>query len=141
MRNALVFVGLGAIILAGGWWYLAHMNTVAAHNAPPAAPTKQPQTVQPKTQPVSEKQGATIGDENTVVFKCDDKKTITAVFERDIAALTLSDGRQITLRQSVSGSGIRYQSNDAKIEFDGKGNEGFLLESGKTTFANCVATN
>ena len=140
MRNALVFVGLGAIILAGGWWYLAHMNTVAAHNADATTSAPQQQAQQSKTAPEPENQGAAIGDENTVVFKCDDKKTITAVFERDIVALTLSDGRQITLRQSISGSGIRYQSNDAKVEFNGKGNQGFLLESDKTTFANCIAS-
>ena len=26
MKNALVVVGIGAIILAGGWRYLAHLN-------------------------------------------------------------------------------------------------------------------
>ena len=143
MRNALFVVGIGAIILAGGWM-VPHfykkwgMNTKTTKNVPTAAPTTR-QVAPTEKQPVTENQGAAIGSENTVTFKCDNKKTITAVFERDIVGLTLSDGRQITLRQSISGSGIRYLSNDSKIEFDGKGNEGFLIENGKTTFANCVA--
>ena len=140
MRNALVFVGIGAIILAGGSWYLAHMNTGTATSSPAPTPATKQQTAPAENQPSTENQGAAIGSESTVTFKCDNNKRITAVFERDIVGLTLSDGRQFTLRQSISGSGIRYLSNDTKIEFDGKGNEGFLLESDKTTYANCVAS-
>ncbi|MEK7098516.1 MAG: MliC family protein [Patescibacteria group bacterium] len=138
MKNALVFVGIGAIILVGGWWYLAQLNdeTIAVIEKA----EEQPQTEnQPAANPKS--QGAAIGDENLVTFKCDGGKTITAVFERDIVGLTLSDGRQVTLREARSGSGIRYLSNDQKIEFSGKGNEGALVENGTMTYVNCLASN
>lgn len=133
MRNALVFVGIGAIILVGGWWYLAHLNkeVVEEIEAIESRATSIPQI------PATNMQGAAIGGENLVTFTCDGGKTITAVFERDIVGLTLSDGRQVTLREAQSGSGIRYLSNDTTIEFHGKGNEGFLIENGKTTYANC----
>lgn len=139
MRNALVFVGIGAIVIAFGWWFLAHQQKISVQNME-AAPPYAAKTFD-KTKPVIEEQGAAIGGENLVSFTCDHGKVMTAVFERDIVGLTLSDGRQITLRQAQSGSGIRYLSNDATIEFSGKGNEGDLIENAKTTYAHCVATN
>ncbi len=138
MRNAFVITGIGAIILAGGWWYLARMNTMAAQNPEPAIAPAQKEA---DTKNLLEGQGAAIGDENLATFKCDGGKTITAVFERDIVGLTLSDGRQVTLREARSGSGIRYLSNDQKIEFSGKGNEGALVENGTMTYVNCLASN
>ncbi len=66
---------------------------------------------------------------------------MTAVFTRDIVALTLSDGRQMTLRQAVSGSGIRYLNNTETIEFRGKGNGGYLMENDKTTYADCTVSS
>lgn len=135
MRNALMVTGIGAIILAGGWWYLAHLNSEIVEVIEETE--EQPKTESKPADPKS--QGAAIGDENLATFKCDVGKTITAVFERDIVGLTLSDGRQITLREAP-GSGIRYLSNDTKIEFRGKGNEGTLVENGTTTYANCLAS-
>ena len=139
MRNALVVTGIGAIILAGGWWYLAHLNDEVVQDIEKVESTSTP--AQQKTQPITEMQGAAIGNENLVTFTCDGGKKITAVFERDIVGLTLSDSRQITLRQATSGSGIRYLSNDSTIEFRGKGSEGTLIENNKTTYSNCLATN
>jgi len=141
MQKALLVVGIGAIVLGVGWWLLAQKGSKT-----PLVESQEPLTGQAvetasDEKNVIEEQGAAIGDENLAIFKCDGGKTITAVFERDIVGLTLSDGRQITLRQAESGSGIRYLSNDAKIEFSGKGSEGTLVESGKTTYANCVASN
>ena len=138
MRNALVFVGIGAIILAGGWWYLA-TNKQQTVNDIQQIETNSIQVLE-EEKSVIEGQGAAIGDENLVEFKCDGGKAITAVFERDIVGITLSDGRQMTLRQAASGSGIRYLSNDTKIEFRGKGDEGTLIENGATTYSGCLAS-
>lgn len=104
-------------------------------------PTETPRDNQTEDVRVLDAQGAAIGDENLVTFACEGGKTITAVFERDIVGVTLSDGRQLVLRQAESGSGIRYLSNDTSVEFRGKGNEGSLIESGVTTYAGCVASN
>jgi membrane-bound inhibitor of C-type lysozyme len=135
MRNALIVVGIGAIILAAGWWFLAHQNTPVVENEMPQQTATRLQT--PEEAPSLETQGAAIGDENLAEFYCDDGKTITAVFERDIVGLTLSDGRQILLREAVSGVGNRYLSNDETIEFRGEGNEGTLIEKGVTTYSAC----
>lgn len=139
MRNALIVVGIGALILLGGWWYFARSSDEVAEVIQEVETA--PQVQQEEKKAVIEEQGAAIGDENLVVFQCEGGKSITAVFERDIVGLTLSDGRQIVLRQAASASGIRYLSNDTKIEFRGKGNEGSLIEDGKTTYASCEATN
>lgn len=137
MRNAGIAVVAIAVIFAGGWWYFAQSNKVIVKDIETAdeSPLESDASAQP---PAS--QGAAIGDENLANFKCAGGKTITAVFERDIVALTLSDGRQMTLRQATSGSGIRYLSNDTKIEFRGKGNEGSLIENGATTYSGCIAS-
>lgn len=137
MRNIVIAVIALVLILAGGWWYFAHESDVVVETI------QNTETTQETTEstPSQENQGAAIGDENLVTFQCAGGKSITAVFERDIVGLTLSDGRQIVLRQAVSGSGIRYLSNDTKIEFRGKGMDGYLVENGATTYADCKASN
>src|SRR3989344_4913625 len=143
MQKALVIVGVGVIILAGGWWFLANRNTETARNTwqPPTSPPSTAGPSEPPPTSATLEQGASIGGENEAEFKCAGGKTITAVFTRDIAALTLSDGRQLTLRQAVSGSGIRYLNNTETIEFSGKGDDAFLTENGKTTYADCKAVD
>lgn len=133
MRNALVMVGIGASVLAVGWWFLARQNTAVDSEI-------EKESALEETVATVENQGAAIGEENLVEFECDGGKTMTAVFERDIVGLTLSDGRQIVLRQAA-GEAVRYLSNDTKIEFAAKGEGGTLLENGVTTYAHCVARN
>ena len=138
MKNALIVVGIGAIILVGGWWYLSEQKVTAVntHTETPAN-TKVPQP-QTKTPTVAEQQGASGGADNTANFKCDGGKTMTVVFTNNLAGITLSDGRHMTLYQATSGSGIRYLTNDQKIELSGKGSATLLTENGKTTYASCV---
>lgn len=75
-------------------------------------------------------------------FACDQGKTIGAVFYTNKVALTLSDGRKMTLPQAISASGARYANNDESFVFWNKGNTAFINE-GKTepqaqTYTNCV---
>jgi len=134
MIKALHIGILGVLILAGGWWYI----TYSANETP--MPALQENTNPPRPA-VPTAPSASIGDENLVEFRCDEGKGMTAVFAREIVGLTLSDGRQIELRQVESGSGIQYASNDGSIELAAKGEGGFLQENGATTYANCVALN
>lgn len=133
MRNALIVVGIGVIVLVVGWYFLM-WNTTSVKNDP--LPTDPKITAPREVEKVNP--GASIGEENEVHFTCADRKTIIAVFARDIAALTLSDGRQITLSESPSASGISYWNNTRTIEFRGKGAEGSLIEEGVTTYENCT---
>lgn len=73
----------------------------------------------------------------TVVEYSCTQGTINATFSDNQVALVLSDGRQLTLPQAVSGSGIRYEKDN--IAFIGKDDDGFLTENGTTTYADCVA--
>lgn len=78
----------------------------------------------------------------TASYLCRDGKTIDATYTANNVALTLSDGRYLTLPQVISGSGIRYEqgagtSND--VAFLSKGDNAFLLENDTQTFADCVA--
>jgi membrane-bound inhibitor of C-type lysozyme len=78
-----------------------------------------------------------------LTYYCDDNKTIQATFKAAELELALSDNRTFDLPQVVSGSGIKYEMNPTKygtdVAFIGKGDNAFLLENDKTTFANCTA--
>lgn len=134
MRNALFGVTAGLVLVGTLWFFLG------ANTSPLDSPLATTTPVSISTETNRDAQGAAIGEENFVTFSCPDGMSIAAVFERDIVGLTLSDGRHMTLRQAVSGSGIRYLSNDTKIQFTGKDNEATLRENEKTTYANCVAS-
>jgi membrane-bound inhibitor of C-type lysozyme len=69
-------------------------------------------------------------------YYCQDGKTITATYTNNSASLKLSDGRTLTLAQTVSGSGVRYESGS--IAFVSKGNNAILTENGTNTYDNCV---
>ncbi len=92
--------------------------------------------------------------ENKVLYMCKNSKTIQAVYlisasikakpgERPIpngsVDITLSDGRTLSLPQTISASGIRYANSDESIVFWSKGNGAFLLEHNKETYMDCIA--
>jgi membrane-bound inhibitor of C-type lysozyme len=141
MRNT-IFIGIAGIaILAGAYWYYTSLNIDVARNEALPPSIRQPVGGHEESppEPVTQNQGASIGDENAVEFRCADGKSMTAVFARDILGLTLSDGRQLELRQAASGSGIRYLNNTETIEFRGKGADAYLQEGSTETYRDCKA--
>lgn len=78
---------------------------------------------------------------NTATFVCADDKSIVAKFYPDDVALTLSDGRDLSLPQVISGSGARYANADESIVFWNKGNTAFVTEGSddNMTYKDCVA--
>jgi membrane-bound inhibitor of C-type lysozyme len=92
-------------------------------------------------------------------YMCDANKTIIATYfagatatsttpntpptPNGSVALVLSDGRNLTLPETISGSGIRYTNADGSIVFWSEGNAAFITEGAnqQQTFANCVATS
>ncbi len=56
-------------------------------------------------------------------------------------ALTLSDGRTLSLAQTISGSGIRYANRKESFVFWSKGNTAFIQEGSaqEQTYQNCVS--
>ena len=118
------------IIIAGG--YFAVKEHLFSTPSPQAATT----TVATSTAPTVT---------STVSFSCDAGKTIDASFSQSAVALTLSDGRNLNLPQTQSGSGIRYEqtSTDAgtttDIVFSGEGNDASITENSSTTYQYCIA--
>lgn len=60
--------------------------------------------------------------------------------------LSLSDGRTVTLEQTIAADGIRYSDNPTPggtetFIFWSKGNGAFITENGTETFANCIDIN
>lgn len=53
------------------------------------------------------------------------------------ANVTLSDGRSMTLSQTLSADGIRYANSDESVIFWSKGTGSFVMEAGAETFKNC----
>ena len=108
--------------------------------------------------------GAASGQQQTgeASYACDAGKTIVATYytgpsqtmatssttpptPNGSVALTLSDGRTMTLPQTISGSGIRYANADESLVFWSEGNTAFITEgtgnNAPQTFANCVAVS
>jgi membrane-bound inhibitor of C-type lysozyme len=78
---------------------------------------------------------------NSVDYFCD-AGTISAVYTDGNVALTLSDGRSLSLPQAVSGSGIRYETGATSsddIVFSSEGANAFLTENNNTTYNNCIS--
>jgi membrane-bound inhibitor of C-type lysozyme len=75
-----------------------------------------------------------------VKYACADDKSIEATYYPDKVDLVLSDGREMTLPQTISGSGIRYANADESFVFWSKGNTAFATEGDPDTptFADCV---
>ena len=134
MKAGVLVVGF-VILVSLGTYFLMKQGETDSYVAPSMQPIDTGKEEMPPDP--EEHQGASIGDENLVEFRCAEGKTMTAVFARDILGLTLSDGRQMTLRQAESGSGIRYLNNIETIEFRGKGDEAFLVEEGVETYQAC----
>lgn len=90
----------------------------------------------------------------TVSYVCADGKTIRASFYEGTstppaspdqpgvpggrAQIALSDGRLLTLPQTISADGIRYANADQSIIFWSKGDGAFVLERDQQTYVNCA---
>jgi len=73
-------------------------------------------------------------------FSCPDGKNIAAAFHNGTSSsvdLSLSDGRTLSLSQTISGSGARYANSDESVIFWNKGNSAFVEESGQMTYGDC----
>jgi membrane-bound inhibitor of C-type lysozyme len=93
--------------------------------------------------PVAAAQPAAAPREIRAHFSCSGDKAIDATFiNADPASvrLVLSDGRALTLPQTLSASGARYANGDESIVFWNKGDTAFVEEGGRTTYAGCVTS-
>ena len=75
---------------------------------------------------------------NTVIYYCDNG-IIKAEYGDNNVSLSLKDGRNITLPQTISGSGIRYELGTTT--FSSKSANAFLTENNIQTYSNCVSGN
>ncbi|MFZ2804167.1 MAG: MliC family protein [Patescibacteria group bacterium] len=123
------------LVVAAGMFVYAISRTASVSPIPsePVTTSTQAETAFPtSTSPV-------IANAN---YSCDGSKTISAVYSSGTVQLTLSDGRQLTMPQTVSGSGIRYeqgQGTPQDIIFWSEGPNAFLSENGTNTYEDCVA--
>ncbi len=80
----------------------------------------------------------------SVMYTCAEGATIQAAYASSSVTLTLSDGRALTLPQTMSGSGIRYEAGSGTsddVVFTSKGADAYLMENGSTTYTDCVANS
>ncbi len=75
-----------------------------------------------------------------VDYACAGGKTIAATYYADKVDIVLSDGRSLTLPQTISGSGTRYANADESVVFWSKGNDAFVTEgdADTPTYADCT---
>lgn len=133
MKNTLIGIVVLVAILAAVWFVSGHQFA--------EAPVKEANTV-------------------SVEYACDEGKSIAAVFHNAEALppsqegeppvpqgsvdLVLSDARAMTLKQTISASGVRYSDGDPMIEdnetfvFWAKGDEALVLEHNEEkTYLGC----
>ncbi|HWB34019.1 MAG TPA: MliC family protein [Candidatus Paceibacterota bacterium] len=129
--TAIIVILVILALLGLGWWYVGN-------NAAPA-------TGGQAQQPIA-----------TATFACDAGKSISASFYQGSStpstdstqpptpggsvALTLSDGRSMTLAQTISADGVRYANADESFIFWGKGNTAFVEEGAdqNQTYTGCI---
>lgn len=82
------------------------------------------------------------GTNSPVTFYCQ-QGVVTATFSASSVALKLPDGRNFTLPQVMSGSGIRYEATTTgkDVLFQSKGSSATLSENGIGIYSNCVAAH
>lgn len=73
---------------------------------------------------------------NTITYYCQGG-IIKAIYGEKNVSLSLKNNRNITLPQTISGSGIRYESGITT--FSSKGDNAFLMENNIQTYTNCIA--
>ena len=78
---------------------------------------------------------------NKVVFSCKDGKNIKSDFYKDRVYISISDGRNMSLPQVLSGSGARYANFNESVVFWNKGDTAFVDEKGTITYKDCVIKN
>ena len=99
-------------------------------------------------------QQSTVGQPITATYSCDAGKTISATYYQGQSkpatsaggppvpggsvALTLSDGRAMTLPQTISANGARYANADESVVFWNVGNGATLTENNQQTFTGCI---
>lgn len=128
-NNALFVLG-GIVIIGLLMWLLGSQPSVKT-----SAPKTETATTSVTAKPQTPDLGADIPD---ALFACDNKKAIGAnLFKRGVI-LTLSDGRVLTLPQTISASGVRYANSDESFVFWNKGDAASVDENGTRTYENCV---
>jgi len=92
-----------------------------------------------------------------VIYICNDNKTINAVFYKGeikpvkpgeppiptgSVKITLSDGRNLELPQTISADGGRYANSDESFVFWSKGDNALVLENNvEKDYVGCVVAN
>lgn len=100
--------------------------------APIATPDPVEEAEEKSGVPKAEVPAVSSSPENTVVFHCQNG-SLTVVFVRDIAGVTLSDGRQFELRETRP---LVYENQAQKVTLLG-GSEARFLEDGTATYTGC----
>ncbi len=130
MKKTITTVAICIVVVAGIWY--------ATSGPQPAS------QVQNTNQPIA-----------SVSYACDGGKTIDASYYNGSStpasspdmpptpggsvAISLSDGRTMTLPQTISADGGRYANADESFIFWSKGNGAFVLENNSQTYGGCIA--
>lgn len=144
MKKNILIVLAVAIVALGGWYIAEHPAVQAPTTQPSASST------QSADQPIA-----------TAHYQCDGGKTIDAAFYNGPSKpgtadtppvpggsvkLSLSDGRAMTLAQTISADGARYSDGDPMTQgsetfvFWGKGNGALVLENNEQkSYIGCIA--
>ncbi len=123
-KRAVFFIVILVLVGVVGYSLVYKYKTPNSDTTTPATTTDQ---VTPDT---------SSGTATTMNYSCDAGKTIAATYANNSAALKLSDGRTLTLPQTISADGVQY--GQGNVLFVTKGDQAFLQENSAITFNNCL---
>ncbi len=147
--NLLIIGGLSLVAIIAAGIGIATTRTILPYDQIKAV-------IQPVIQPViNQVSNFQSPSGTTATFACAKDKSIKATFHQGSSApaapapgepprptgsvhLVLSDGRSLTLPQTISADGARYANPDESFIFWNVGNTAFIEENGKQTYSDCV---
>jgi membrane-bound inhibitor of C-type lysozyme len=130
MKNKSLVTIVVVLVIGLGMWYLGNRTSKTVSESDTASTTS---SVDKKVTAVD------LGkDITSVLFVCADNKKIGANFKERGVSLALSDGRTLSLPQTISASGARYANSDESFVFWNKGKTAFITEKDKTTYDSCT---
>ena len=142
MKKFLIPLVLLILLLAGTWWLYEYVKSditsfAECENAGYPVMESYPRQCTADGKHFVEEINETI----QATFLCDSEKSIATTFHTGTEQgvdLVLSDGRSLSLPQTISASGARYATSGEELVFWNKGNTAFVLENDTETYTNCV---
>jgi membrane-bound inhibitor of C-type lysozyme len=123
-NKKMVWMGLGGVLVIVGLFWFA--NFLKEERVPEGA-LKTPQNEQVASE-----------EARRTTYVCENNFSVDVVFTGNLALLTLPDGKELSLTQTVAASGVRFANQDESFIFWTKGPSASIQEGATVTYNDCI---